>query len=172
MRGTYFYLYMWKKFKCIVICQRNCYRLGSKKWYSTILQCKKVPMEIFKSWKCRTAIKQIFLYFNLCLSALRGVHDTTWCDKVCQWLNAGMWFSPGTSVSSTNKLTAMIELKYCCKFNLKYLLFFFFIFNKKRALILIFFVFTYNQKWHLYFILVFIILWFFFSTLDCSLLEY
>jgi hypothetical protein len=27
----------------------------------------------------------------------RGVLDTTLCDKVCQW------FSPGTSVSSTNK---------------------------------------------------------------------
>ena len=25
------------------------------------------------------------------------------CDKVCQWLAAGQWFSPGTSVSSTNK---------------------------------------------------------------------
>ena len=25
------------------------------------------------------------------------------CDKVCHWLAAGQWFSPGTSVSSTNK---------------------------------------------------------------------
>jgi len=24
-------------------------------------------------------------------------------DKVCQWLVAGQWFSPGTPVSSTNK---------------------------------------------------------------------
>jgi hypothetical protein len=29
--------------------------------------------------------------------------DTTLCDKVCQWLAAGRWFSPGTPVSSTNK---------------------------------------------------------------------
>jgi hypothetical protein len=28
---------------------------------------------------------------------------TTICDKVCQWLVAGRWFSPGTPVSSTNK---------------------------------------------------------------------
>jgi len=28
---------------------------------------------------------------------------TTLCDKVCQWLVAGLWFSPGTPVSSTNK---------------------------------------------------------------------
>ena len=28
---------------------------------------------------------------------------TTLCDKVCQWLAAGLWFSLGTPVSSTNK---------------------------------------------------------------------
>jgi len=28
---------------------------------------------------------------------------TGFCDKVCQWLAAGQWFSPGTPVSSTNK---------------------------------------------------------------------
>ena len=33
----------------------------------------------------------------------RGVLDTTLCDKVCQWLEAGQWFSPGTLVSSINK---------------------------------------------------------------------
>ena len=27
----------------------------------------------------------------------RGVHNTTLCDKVCQWLAAGQWFSPSTS---------------------------------------------------------------------------
>jgi hypothetical protein len=29
--------------------------------------------------------------------------NTTLCDKICQWLAAGRWFSPGTTVSSTNK---------------------------------------------------------------------
>jgi hypothetical protein len=33
----------------------------------------------------------------------RGVLDATLCDKVCQWLATGRWFSPGTPVSSTNK---------------------------------------------------------------------
>ena len=34
----------------------------------------------------------------------RGVPDTTLCDKVCQWLAAGRWFSPpGTPVPSINK---------------------------------------------------------------------
>jgi len=32
------------------------------------------------------------------------VLDTTLCDKVCQWLAAGRWFSLGTLVSSTNKI--------------------------------------------------------------------
>jgi hypothetical protein len=48
---------------------------------------------------------------NLCLSPLtlwvwimlrQDVLDTTLCDKVCQWLATGQWFSPDT-VSSTNK---------------------------------------------------------------------
>jgi hypothetical protein len=36
-------------------------------------------------------------------SSWRGVLDTTLCDQVCQRLPTGRWFSPGTSVSSTNK---------------------------------------------------------------------
>jgi hypothetical protein len=42
---------------------------------------------------------------NQCLSLLMwwGVLSTTLCDKVCQWLASGRWFSPGTPVSSTNK---------------------------------------------------------------------
>jgi hypothetical protein len=35
--------------------------------------------------------------------SLWGVLDKTLCDQVCQWLAADLWFSPGTSVSSTNK---------------------------------------------------------------------
>jgi hypothetical protein len=38
-----------------------------------------------------------------CFYQLRGVPDTTLCDKVCQWLAAGRWFSLGTPASTTNK---------------------------------------------------------------------
>ena len=31
------------------------------------------------------------------------VRCTTLCDKVCHWLVTGRWFSPGATVSSTNK---------------------------------------------------------------------
>jgi len=34
----------------------------------------------------------------------RGVLDTTLCDKVCQWLATGQWFSPSTPGFSTNKI--------------------------------------------------------------------
>jgi hypothetical protein len=34
---------------------------------------------------------------------LWGVLDTTLCNKVCQWIVAGQWFSPKTPLSSTNK---------------------------------------------------------------------
>ena len=33
----------------------------------------------------------------------RDVLYTTLCDRVCQWLAEGRWFSPGTLISSTNK---------------------------------------------------------------------
>jgi hypothetical protein len=31
------------------------------------------------------------------------VLDTIVCDKVCQWLATGLWYSPGMLVSATNK---------------------------------------------------------------------
>jgi hypothetical protein len=49
--------------------------------------------------------------YNQCLSplklrvwtcSLRGVLDATLCDKVCQWLVTGWWFSRGTPVSCNN----------------------------------------------------------------------
>ena len=56
----------------------------------------------------------IYYYLcNQCLSPLMlwvriplrwGVLDTTLCDKVCQWLTTGRLFSPGTLLSSTNKI--------------------------------------------------------------------
>ena len=36
-------------------------------------------------------------------SSWRDVLDTMQCDKVCQWLVTGQWFSPCAPVSSTNK---------------------------------------------------------------------
>ena len=45
-----------------------------------------------------------WIYNYLCNPGLwRGVLYKTLCDKVCQWLSTGLWFSPGTLVFSTNK---------------------------------------------------------------------
>ena len=46
--------------------------------------------------------KWAFFLFR-CVYTRRGVLDTTLCDKVCQSLATGRWFSTGTPVSSTNK---------------------------------------------------------------------
>ena len=46
----------------------------------------------------------------------RGVLNATLCDKVCQWLTAGCWFTQGTPVSSTNN--KLILLKYRWKWRL------------------------------------------------------
>ena len=66
-------------------------------------------------WQGRSWLygKWIYNYLcNQCLSPLtlwvrillrQDVLDTTLYDKACQWLAAGLWFSPGTLVSSTNK---------------------------------------------------------------------
>ena len=37
------------------------------------------------------------------LKSTAEILDATLCDKVCQWLVTGWWFSPGTPVSFTNK---------------------------------------------------------------------
>ena len=59
--------------------------------------------------------KNKIVYFNICILIhirqmlwVRTLHrcsvlDTTLCDKVCQWLASGLWFSPGTPVSCNNK---------------------------------------------------------------------
>ena len=64
------------------------------------------------SWSC-SYNSWIYNYIcNQCLQPLilcvriplrRGVLDSTLCDKVCQWLAAGRWFSPVTAVSSSKK---------------------------------------------------------------------
>jgi len=57
-----------------------------------------------KSNYAHVEIDLLFLYisaYHVLILNTCCVLDTTLCDKVC--LMAGRWFSPGTSVSSTNK---------------------------------------------------------------------
>ena len=57
--------------------------------------------------------------YNRCLSPLKlwvriplrwGVLNTTLCDKICQWLVTGLWFSPGTLIYSTNKTEILLKV--------------------------------------------------------------
>ena len=50
---------------------------------------------------CNRCLSPLSLWIRIPLR--RGVFDTILCDKVCQWLATGWWFSPGTPVSSVNK---------------------------------------------------------------------
>jgi hypothetical protein len=86
-----------------------------------ILTCKNIIMTMINEiWYCNRCKYNIICRHqqrtdylcNQCLSALKlwdriplmaRCLDTTLCDKVCQWLAAGRWFSLGTLVSFTNK---------------------------------------------------------------------
>ena len=60
---------------------------------------------LYGSWICNYLCNQCPspLTFWVRIPLRRGVLDTTLCDKNCQWLAAGRWFSSGALVSSTNK---------------------------------------------------------------------
>jgi hypothetical protein len=53
-----------------------------------------------------TAVQSVTITTNVDFSKpiMRGVIDTTLFEKVYPWFTSGRWFSPGTSVSSTNKI--------------------------------------------------------------------
>ena len=51
------------------------------------------------SWTILYLYGSLILWVRILLTST----DTPLCDKVCPWLAAGRWLSPGTQVSSTNK---------------------------------------------------------------------
>ena len=53
------------------------------------------------NYPCNQCLLPLTLWVRIPLR--RGVLDTSLCDEVCQWLETGRWFSPGTPISSTNK---------------------------------------------------------------------
>ena len=48
---------------------------------------------------CNQCLSPLMLWVRISIRA----RYTTLCDKVCQWLATGLWFSPGPTVSPTNK---------------------------------------------------------------------
>jgi hypothetical protein len=67
---------------------------------------------VYGSWiynyLCNQCLSQLTLWVRIPLR--RSVLDTTLCDKVCQWLATGRWFSPCTPVSSTKKTDCQKKL--------------------------------------------------------------
>jgi hypothetical protein len=91
----------------------------------------KTSMSINMYKKCYIKIKVLYQYiwysYGQLLNTLwvqtylrRGVLDTTLCDKVCQWLLTGQWFSPGTPVSYTNKTDRHDKTEILLKVSLKH----------------------------------------------------
>jgi hypothetical protein len=59
------------------------------------------------NYLCNQCLLQLTLWFRILL-------DATLCDTVCQWLVAGRWFSPGTPVSSINKIARILITCIIC----------------------------------------------------------
>jgi hypothetical protein len=74
-----------KKYECSINSQRPSWSYDSWIYNYLCIQCLS-PLKLWVWTQLR-----------------RGELDTTLCDKVCQWLATGWWFSPGSPVSSTNK---------------------------------------------------------------------
>jgi len=111
--------YMLNKF-CVLILMFNFVSVQSLHLSSLTLHWILVPSHDFLcAFMFVFCILLMFLYFYLVpittniLSSnptQAGVLDATLCDKVYQWLAAGLWFSPGTLVSPTNKIGRLAEI--------------------------------------------------------------
>jgi len=84
-------------------------RLKSAKVINEITHIHQGP-----SWSCSYGSWIYNYLYNQCLSALTlrvrtpfmvrcTRYNIMWSSLICQWFAAGLWFSPGTPVSSTNK---------------------------------------------------------------------
>ena len=67
----------------------------------SVVLCRQFCVFISFSYLCNRCLSPLTLWVRTPL--MRGVLGTTLCDKFCQWLVTGQWFSPGTPVSFANK---------------------------------------------------------------------
>jgi hypothetical protein len=84
-----------------------------KEWTVHHMHYKKEKFDVdiqavlFPKWSHKCQFLGIFWHgtyiFKFCIVTSFGVLGTTLCDKVCQWLAAGQWFSFGTPIYSINK---------------------------------------------------------------------
>jgi hypothetical protein len=103
----------WKLFRKIDVCYslkkcesiRSFYIVTKLKLFFTVGKKGLSWSLLYGSWiydyLCNQCLSPLTLWVRTPLR--RYVLDTILCDKVCRWLATGLWFSPGTPVSSTNK---------------------------------------------------------------------
>ena len=76
---------------------------ASQKWRNFILNKGPLWLWSYGSWiynyLCNQCLSPLMLWVRISIR----VRCTTLCDKVCQWLATGHWFSPGPPVFSNNK---------------------------------------------------------------------
>ena len=58
------------------------------------------------NYLCNQCLSPLMLWVRFSIRA----RCTTLCDKVCQWLAIGRWFSPGPPVFSTNKTEVLLKV--------------------------------------------------------------
>ena len=69
-----------------------------------ITDLNKLKLEAHRSMYCSWISSYYYQNCEFEFRSWRGVLDTILCDKVCQWLATGRWFSRDTPVSSINKV--------------------------------------------------------------------
>ena len=99
---------MWLCTRSIFLCTSLCDSIKCKQSFWWIIKlCSFLIESINMINKINNTVLLRILPFLL-FSYFRWSLDTTLCDKVCQWLSTGRWFSPNTLVSSSNKTDHMI----------------------------------------------------------------
>jgi hypothetical protein len=80
-------------------------------WYVPVVHDYKI--RLYGSNHC---LSSLMLWVRILIRA----RCTTLCDKVCQWIATGRWFSPEPPVSSTNKTDRhdIAEILFCFFFTL------------------------------------------------------
>jgi hypothetical protein len=81
---------------CIGGCKSNCHMITATTAPPRIWEIILLPKI---KCLCNQCLSPLMLWVRISIRA----RYTTLCDKVCQWLATGLWFSPGPTVSPTNK---------------------------------------------------------------------
>ena len=90
-----------------------------KKWISVITPIT-TSWYVFFIFKWLKEVREKVHYFlNTSITATCMSVEASHALQVCQWLAVGWWFSPGTPISSTNKIDAVKKNEILLKMAIK-----------------------------------------------------